>query len=75
MMELPNDTIFHYWSEDRITIKVDAILLVRCKDCKYWQEDGYCEAWGDVFHHWEGYDAVPEDMYCGWGERRTDDTD
>ena len=40
---------------------VDAVEVVRCKDCKYWNGEGkYCD-----------YDmsGLAED-YCSWGERR-----
>lgn len=36
MAELPKDMIFHYHSDDGITIKVDAIPLVRCGECKWY---------------------------------------
>lgn len=48
--------------------------LVRCRDCKHRYDDGYCEVWGDSFYHWEEFDEVPEDMFCGHGERREDET-
>ena len=50
---------------------VDAVEVVRCKDCKYWQDnnDGYpheeCR-WG----HGETPDA---NDFCSYGERRADD--
>lgn len=53
----------------------DIVEVVRCKDCKHRHDDGYCEAWGDSFHHWEDFNKVPEDMFCGYGERREDETD
>ena len=66
MAELPKDMIFHYHSDDGITIKVDAVPLVRCRDCKHTKDDGcgaiYCKVWD----RWE----MPEDYYCADGERR-----
>lgn len=50
--------------------KADIVPVVRCKDCKHRHDDGYCEAWGDFFHHWEDFNKVPEDMFCGYGERK-----
>ena len=35
MAELPKDMIFHYHSDDGITVKVDAIPLVRCRECRW----------------------------------------
>ena len=52
------------------TPTVDAVEVVRCKDCKYWQDNngGYpnedCR-WG----HEETPDA---DDYCSFGERRAE---
>ena len=46
---------------------VDAVPVVRCKDCKYWTM-GYC-------NHFAYYDYEPmtnEDDFCSYGERRTD---
>ena len=43
--------------------------LVRCKDCRL-NHDGYCEYWGDVFHHWEGNDMVDPNGFCHMGERK-----
>lgn len=66
MAELPKDMIFHYHSDNGITIKVDAIPLVRCKDCKHTKNDGcgaiYCKVWD----RWE----MPKDYFCADGERR-----
>ena len=49
--------------------------LVRCRDCKFYHEDdyGYCEFWGDVFHHWEGHDKADPNGFCHMGERKEDD--
>lgn len=52
---------------------VDAVPVVRCKDCKYYREDGDC------WHEWDNdgriyYQSVinepnPDD-YCSWAERK-----
>lgn len=48
--------------------------IVRCKDCRFYHDDyGYCEYWGDVFHHWEGHDRIDKDGFCDKGERKTDE--
>ena len=45
---------------------VDAVEVVRCKDCKHTDTDGcgaiYCEKWD----RWE----MPEDFFCSYGKRR-----
>lgn len=65
MTELPKDMIFHYHSDDGITVKVDAIPLVRCGECKHheYEEPGmvYCPK---IVGAW-----VSENWYCADGER------
>lgn len=67
MAELPKDMIFHYYSEDGITIKLDATELVRCKDCRWREQEQpgmvYCP---NVMGNW-----VEDDWFCADGERRT----
>ena len=54
-------------------IVVDAVPVVRCKDCRYahMSTDGrvkYCEVWfPDEAEYLDG------DDYCSYGERRNDD--
>ena len=54
---------------------VDAVEVVRCKDCKYWIEGrhhtGRCNALIQ-FHDAERY-VVDEGHFCSYGERRTND--
>lgn len=49
---------------------VDAVKVVRCKDCK-WCHTGYCERYDDLIP----FGRIDEDWdnwYCAEGERRTD---
>lgn len=76
MAELPKDMIFHYHSDDGITVKVDAIPLVRCRECKYstltYQgEMKYCEklARKDEYGDFDPTFYVSGDWYCADGER------
>lgn len=51
----------------------DAVPVVRCRDCKWW--NGYyreCESpnWNTGT---DEYIVQPAGMFCGWGERRTDE--
>lgn len=52
---------------------VDAVEVIRCKDCKYCDIGSYrgnCNLWDD------GYGAlVSMDDFCSQGERRKDETD
>lgn len=44
---------------------VDAVEVVRCKDCKYYKGLAECYAIGD---------CMGTNGYCAWGERREDET-
>ena len=62
---------------------VDAVEVVRCKDCAHWhQETGWCNkhshfigAKGEACHPWESsqWKMLAADDFCSWGERRADD--
>lgn len=61
---------------------VDAVQVVRCADCKWWDKKdespyGYCMAMkhGFVSSHWEIgiYRTYKGDFYCADGERRKED--
>lgn len=50
---------------------VDAVPVVRCKDCKYWQDNN-----GGYPHpecRWGRGETPDEDDFCSCGERRTDE--
>lgn len=59
--------------EDSPTI--DAVPVVRCKDCK-WYDMSKCMVTTEMGHHYvcraHSYRPVPED-YCSQGERKDDD--
>ena len=48
---------------------VDAVEVVRCKDCKYWS-DGIKGCTDRVKFCSIGYYMVGENGYCGFGERK-----
>lgn len=61
------------WLDDAEII--DAVPVVRCKDCKHWRDDnpranGYhcCYRMHNIF-------PMKESDFCSRGERRTDETD
>lgn len=68
------------WVDDAMCLiddatTVDAVEVVRCKDCKYWGQD-VCSYTGDdesFCTNPDGLDnyAHPDD-FCSYGERRTD---
>ena len=45
------------------TLSTDWVLVVRCKNCKWWQ-NGHCLSWE--------YNHSDADDYCSFGERRED---
>lgn len=51
------------WAADEVAKMptIDAVEVVRCKDCTYW--DGTCCA---------DFCTTDPDGYCSWGERRKD---
>lgn len=49
---------------------IDAVPVIRCKDCKYYMGNWYCEAWNNS----PGFPAVDGNMFCSMGERK-DETD
>lgn len=54
------------------TPTVDAVEVVRCKDCRYYDKDAlWCNISSPIFYP-EHYNWYEED-FCSYGERRTDD--
>ena len=53
------------------TKTVDAVEVVRCKDCKHWS-DGVAGCTDHVKCCKIGFYMVGENGYCVYGERRTD---
>ena len=62
----------HYTAEDVIMMiktapTVDAVPVVRCRECKWWQEDddiGHCDNPDGLDNY-----AKPDD-FCSYGERK-----
>ena len=44
--------------------------VVKCKDCKHWQNQHLCKIWSK-----NGTIETGKDDFCSYGERRTDETD
>lgn len=54
--------------------EVDAVPVVRCKECMWW-DDNYRECGSPNWYpNQVGCVVQPAGMFCGWGERRTDET-
>ena len=56
---------------------VDAVPVIRCKDCKLWMKNPYRESsvFGLCFKHKDIAIATDETDWCSWAERRNDETD
>ena len=48
---------------------VDAVEVVRCKDCKHMEMTPDCLRWCNV---WSGINGMGDEGFCNYGERRTD---
>lgn len=48
---------------------IDAVPVVRCKDCKHWTVDGAGKPW---CHGWSTYHS-DADAFCSYGERKDGD--
>ena len=50
----------------------DVVEVVRCKDCKYWDDRGYCD-----HEHWEDAEGwaktADHDDFCSYGRRNDAD--
>ena len=52
---------------------VDAVQVVRCKDCRYFLgSDAECALIVTRLHFYEKDKRWTEESYCSWGERRND---
>lgn len=46
---------------------VDAVPVIRCKDCKHWQKSSI--NYNEYVCYWGGY-VKKEDDFCSWGKRK-----
>lgn len=50
---------------------VDAVPVVRCKDCLYWESAiGFCHQNSQYYNDGESWDIYQPDDFCSRGERR-----
>ena len=55
------------WNEVNIAPTINAVPVVRCRECKWWQEDddvGYCDNPDGLDNY-----AKPDD-FCSYGKRK-----
>ena len=61
----PLDCVFRNAINDAPT--EDAVKVVRCRDCKYWDKDTFSCGWDSENYYWNQED------YCSYGERKDGD--
>ena len=50
---------------------VDAVEVVRCRDCKHWDsETWFCDNHSTFWHHGLDWNMFSEDDFCSYGERK-----
>lgn len=60
------------WITDAPT--VDAVEVVRCRDCKHWDsETWFCDNHSTFGHHGLEWNMFSEDDFCSYGERKDGD--
>lgn len=48
----------------------DVVEVVRCKDCKKWNEEtGFCDEHSQFYEHGMYWDIFAEEDFCSYGER------
>ena len=53
---------------------VDAVPVVRCRDCKHWDsETWFCDNHSTFWHHGLDWNMFSEDDFCSYGERKDGD--
>ena len=50
---------------------IDAVEVVRCKECEYWQDNN--NGYPHEECRWGKEETPDSDDYCSYGERREDD--
>ncbi len=60
-------------SEIKNVPTVDAVPVIRCKDCKYYEHgENPSETWSTCTAHINRYIETCAENYCSWAERRTE---
>ena len=55
---------------------VDAVPVVRCRDCKHWDsETWFCDINSAFGHHGLDWNTFDEEDFCSYGERKDGDVD
>lgn len=57
---------------DEMPPTVDAVEVIRCKDCKHWQKSSI--NYNEYVCYWGGY-VKQEDDFCSWGRKKEKEND
>lgn len=59
------------WSDEGCPPTIDAVEVVRCRECKYNTGRHNSTPWleGDIVCEWWGADGVPDDGFCHMGAK------
>ena len=53
---------------------VDAVEVVRCKDCKFWEPKiGFCDKHSQFDYDELEWDVFEENDFCSYGERKSNE--
>ena len=67
----PSDCVFCNAINDAPT--VEAVEVVHCKDCKFWdKETGFCDNHSRFYHGGMDWDMFSDEDFCSYGEVKTD---
>lgn len=71
VFEISESTVDICSEEVKRSLTVDAVEVVRCKDCKQWdKETGWCNQHSSfIDDSWEMFD---ENDFCSYGDRKED---
>lgn len=70
--ELTHEAVFMAIKALKEQERVDAVEVVRCKDCKFFRRYGFRLEYAECIK-FDFYDTT-EDGFCSYGERREDET-
>ena len=69
-VNLPDDWIEQIVNRLRNDPESEWVEIVRCEYCEHWKNEHICECLSRY-----GTFETPKNFYCGYGKRRTDETD
>lgn len=54
-------------------LEYEGKVLVRCKECKHWNEEtGFCDEYSQFYYEGMCWDVFKADDFCSYGERKNE---